>query len=721
MPTNNYSEFDVDQKMEIEAGLDEGLDVSVYAKKEFMAIQMRQIHLGMTEGLDVSEYARPEYDWFQMEEIRKGMNEGIDYKKYAMPSLDYQKMRQIRKGLQQGIDLSKFSKLDAGVLRQLRKAKLGKVEIIDYIKEGYNVEQLEEIRLALEKKLDIKPYLSKEFRGASIQEIYKGIENGVDPKIYATIEYGWQQMREIRLGLEHRVDVTRYINSLFSWQQMREIRLGLEDGIDVTSYCRFLYTATDMAKKRKKLSVGGTDGIVDGTAEVLKNKQFVVFISSDEMEARIEVKGEPKDTVSEQEIIDFLKEQGVTKGILETAISRIVNEKKYNTSIVIAQGKASEQGKDGWYEYFFKTTMDRTPRVLEDGTVDYQHIRWYETVEEGQKIACYHEAEYGTPGYTVTGKSLNVKKGKEQNVLSGKGFVLMPDNKTYIAAISGKIDLLDNNRIEIVKLCVLEEVTTTTGNVDFDGCVYVRGNVGNGSVIYATEDVIVNGFVEGAVIRCGGEILLRKGANGAGQGMIEAKKKVTGMFFESINVVSHGDIYANYTLNCNLNAEGSIIIEGSKGMIAGGMAQAVRSIKAFNVGNPANIRTELRLGVDEAVTYTLKTIEKKLKDVEKELVILGNAYMDFQRKYPPEIRNTMDVYLKIENAIYTKEMELDELNKKKQECETKIEDMAGARVIVKGTIHEGSVVVIDNIKWITRTAQDVVVKRSGNKVVAYSN
>ena len=43
-------EFTRDQIAEIEAGLKAGLDVSVYAKKEFLSIQMRQIRLGMQQG-----------------------------------------------------------------------------------------------------------------------------------------------------------------------------------------------------------------------------------------------------------------------------------------------------------------------------------------------------------------------------------------------------------------------------------------------------------------------------------------------------------------------------------------------------------------------------------------------------------------------------------------------------------------------------------------------
>ena len=713
-------DFDTGQLAEINAGREENLDISYYADTGYMAIQMHQIRLGLEAGLDVSVYARPEYDWFQMEEIRKGMLAGIDYTIYASPSLDYGRMRQLRKGLQHGIDLSRFSQLEPGLLRELRKALLSKVNIIDYIKEGYVVEQLEQIRAALEEGIDIKPYLTNEFRGPAIQEIRLGLKRGLDPSIYAKIEYGWQQMREIRLGLENRVDVTWYTNPLYSWQQMHEIRLGLEDSLDITSFRSLMYTAKDMKSMRENLLASELEESVSEKRELIQFRNFTVVLALDEMEAFLEIRGGKDDVITEDEILEILKDKGVTQGLLRTEIHQIAEQKIYNQKIQVAKGEHPVRGADGWYEYFFNTRPDRTPKILPDGSVDYQHIRWYELVEEGEKIVYYHPAEFGTPGYTVTGTVLPAKKGKEQSVLSGKGFVLMPDNKTYIAAISGKIEKKDTV-IEISRLCVLDEVNQATGNVDFDGCVYIKGNVGSGAFIHATEDVIINGSVESAYIQSGGEVLLRQGINGAGQGRIEAKKKVTAKFFESIQVISHGDIQANYCLNCTLYAENKIIINGTKGLIAGGTAQALKEIRTFHIGNRVGLNTELKLGVDSDMLKRQKKVQDKISEANKQLAILGQAYLDYQTKYPPEIRNTMEMYLKIENAIYTKELQLEKFHKKQQKLAATIQNMEGAKAVVAGNLFEGTTIFIDNIKWVSPGISGVTVRRSKNKIVAYSN
>ena len=149
--------FSPDQIDEIEIGLQKGLKVSHYAKKEFLAIQMHQIRLGLEQNLAVVKYAKPEYDWFQMEEIREGLKDGLDVSKYADPKLSYEIMRQIRKGLAQGIELPYKQGWSAGILREVRKAMLAKVNITKYIREGYKKEQLNEIRKAIENGINVDP------------------------------------------------------------------------------------------------------------------------------------------------------------------------------------------------------------------------------------------------------------------------------------------------------------------------------------------------------------------------------------------------------------------------------------------------------------------------------------------------------------------------------------------------------------------------------------
>lgn len=717
-------DFDAYQLEEIQLGLEAGLDVAVYARKEFFPVQMEQIRLGMLEKLPVEVYARTEYDWFQMEEIRKGLSAGIDVSSYAKPELSFETMRQLRKGLEEGLDLSAFVRLNTGVLRQFRKARRADVNITEFIKEGYDAEQLEQIRLALESGVDIKPYLIKEFRGDSIKEIRLGLENGVDVTQYDKIELNWQQMREIRLGLENQIDTSCYNNVLYAWQQMEEIRLGLEAGLDISSYKSLMYTASDMRRKRlEMLAAFENEFSAEKKAEpvtYLQLENIRIAVSADEMQAFLLLRYQENYNYQVDHIIDFLKQRGICSGIIEQNIKSLIENRNWDVSTLVARGTEPVNGKDGYYEYFFRTDLPKEPPVMPDGSVDYSQTEWFEMVVAGQKLAVYHPAEDGISGCTVTGKELPARRGREQSALSGKGFYVTPDERTYISKVTGKIDLA-GKWLFVSRVCVVNEVTLATGNISFDGCVYVKGNIGKGVVIDATEDIVIEGNVEGAVIRSGRKVLLKKGMMGAGVGSVEAKQDVVGQFFEAVSVRTGGNIVADYCLNCQLRAEGKIIMKGKNGLLAGGSIHATKGIETFHLGNRAALQTAVRVGMDEMMYQKQMELEQQMERSKKEMLIFQTAYMDFRQKYPPELRSTMDTFLKIEAAIYTKEVEMEEIRKAQEELEEREKELAGAAVVVKGILYEGTVIEIAKQKWVASDARNVMIKRTGNRIAVYAN
>ena len=712
--------FTLDQINEIQEGLEQGLDTSVYARKEFFAIQMRQIRLGQMEKLPVEIYASTDYDWFQMEEIRRGLQDGVDIKVYANPSISYDRMRQIRLGLKNGVNLAKYVRLEAGFLRELRKALLSKIYIVDYIQQGYDDEQLEQIRIALEKHLDIVPYLHKEFRGVSIHEICEGLEKGLDVSCYAKIEYSWRQMREIRLGMENRIDVSYYINPLYEWQQMQEIRLGLQNGIDISPYCTLMYTAAEMHKVRLTLEKNNfLPSISDEQTYFEKFENISVTVSGDEMEATIYVSDSSE--VTKEQIMNALQKSGVTRGILDGEINKLLKSKVRDTTIIVALGKPATEGAEGWYEYFFRTELDRKPKLLPDGSVDFSQIEWFEFVEAGQRIALYHDAEMGSEGYTITGRQLPARKGHEQSVLTGKGFSLLEDKRTYIANISGRIELKDNS-IDIDKTLKVDEVTLSTGNITFDGSVYVAGNVSAGTSVRATGDVVVNGFVESAFIESiEGSIFIKQGVNGNNTGSLKAAKDIDGRFFEACKVYAGNDIEAGYCLNCDLHSENKITVSGKGGRLAGGTTYAKIAIDMAYAGNRAGIATMIRLGVNDVITGMKSGMEAWIAEANKQLDILRNAYADFQKKYPPEVRNTMEMYLKIESAIFAKEKEVSELMQRRSNMESELDAVRNAHAVIHNTLYEGTTFVINGKRWEAKQARNVRVKRVGERVSVSGN
>lgn len=723
-------------------------------KKGFMDIQLHQIRLGLSEGLPVEIYARMEFDWFQMEEIRKGLKAGLDVSGYAKPEIPFEKMRQVRKGLQDGIDLMPFIHWNAGILKEFRLAKLKAIDLSKYIKKGFDAQQLGEIRKALEQGIELEPYIDTDYRAASIAEIRLGLENGVDVSVYAKKMYSWRKMRELRLGLENQLDVSKYSGTFYDWEQMREIRLGLKAGLDVESYCLLRYTAKEMYKKRRELllkthvngnafmkqmeeTVGNilssehslnVHHLQSGSARevmdepvlsdklVLEKEHLSLELRAGNMEAYLTI-GVPNGLVEREVLLDFLKEKKITVGIDEGVVEQVCKGEYGQAPILIAQGFIPLKGEDGWYEYFFRTDVQKRPKVLEDGSADYKDIEWFEVVKEGQKIAYYHEAKEGTDGYDVLGNVIKGRKGTEKRVLKGKGFRLEEDKKTYTALYNGMIRLEDEE-VSVVNHVELDEINMTTGNIFFDGSIHIRGNVSSGMVVKATGDIVIDGNVEMASIETEGSIMLRKGMNASGNGMVKAGKDVISRFFDATKVEAGGDIEVDKCLNGQLYAKG--IIKANR-ILAGGSACSESGFCLYNVGNHAGLKTVLKVQTNETARNDYHNILYNIKDVVRQLDVLSMTYHDLMEKHTAQERGEMEIFGKIEHAVYLKQKQLDKMKDLQKNLKEIIDKENLVSVEIRGTAYEGTVIEMGGSRWEAKDHYNITVKRQDTEISVYNN
>jgi uncharacterized protein (DUF342 family) len=644
------------------------------------------------------------------------MKAGVNVDLYASPDISFEKMRQVRKGLMAGMNLAPYLKLEAGIMRQIRKATLAGVNILKYINEGYDANQLAEIKESLVRGVDIGPYLSKNYRAASITQISKGLYRKLDVSLYAKEYYSWRQMRELRKGLENRIDVSLYNDKLYSWEQMREIRLGLEAGLDVSEYRLLRYTAGEMKRKRLAMLAGDLLDQDVPVEEQLRADDLMISFASNEMEAYVTVLI-PGKVITRKTLLRHLKESGIEKGIIDDVVDQLVEGRYGERPILIAQGQIPYKGEDGWYEYFFRTDLNRRPRIMKDGSVDYQNIEWFEMVHAGQKLAYYHEAKEGKEGYTVTGKPIPGRKGFEQRVLVGKGFKLEDDKKTYTAITDGMIQL-EGNELNISDHLEVDEVNLATGNVAFSGSVHIHGDVTTGTVVQAGGDLVVDGNVEGATIISNGSVILKKGMNAAGNGMINAEKDVVSRFFEAVTVVAKGNIEVDKCLNSELYAGGKIT---STRVIAGGIAQAEKGFRVHHVGNQAGKATSLKVLVNEEAWQQYKQIKNEIKEIAQEVQMLNKTYEDFKVKYPPEVRSEMEVFAKLEKAVYIKSKYLQKLLEKKKVLDETVKESNEAKIIINGRAHEGTTVEMSGCRWFAENQFNITLKKQEHHMEIISN
>lgn len=298
------------------------------------------------------------YDWFQEEELRLAKEAGIDTSSFDNPKISYLHMREIRIGFEEGMDLTKYLKMDAKSLREIRKAARNGIDLGKYVEEGYARSQLEEIAHALRKGIKIDSYITPEYRGKSIREIATGLEHGIDVSAYSKVEYSFAQMQEIRLGIEHHADFGQYLNPLYDAGQMREIRLGLEECIDVSEYTSFINTDKEMNRRRMELCAQNDYEIYKALKDSKQSakgenpENMIVTVSDDGMTATVTLMSQIG-VQNRKRIIEWLKRNRVTNGINEEILEKLVGGSLSPGDYIIAEGKKSERGKDGYYEYYF--------------------------------------------------------------------------------------------------------------------------------------------------------------------------------------------------------------------------------------------------------------------------------------------------------------------------------------------------------------------------------
>ena len=266
--------------------------------------------------------------------------------------------------------------------------------------------------------------------------------------------------------------------------------------------------------------------INDGSQE-----QVFVEISDDDMLAKITVVPPQRESdhfTNIDDVRNALKRRNVVYGVdegrmaeLSAKLNQLETSKNINEPVEmdIAFGTPTTNGEDARIEYLYKKTEETTqppiPEESEDGRIDYRAVHKIDNITKGTILARKNPPTKGMSGMTVTGKTLAAVDGKDIDVTMGKGVVASPENKDeWIADTDGQV-IIKENKISVLALYEIPgDVNLSTGNIDFIGTVIVRGDVKDGFKVYAGEDLIVNGVVEGAELKCNGKLSIAGGVSG---------------------------------------------------------------------------------------------------------------------------------------------------------------------------------------------------------------
>lgn len=441
------------------------------------------------------------------------------------------------------------------------------------------------------------------------------------------------------------------------------------------------------------------------------NEKYRLEISADYMSAtaRFYPPSETGTRLSLSEIINDLRFRNVVTGVqMQVLQDHFMSSDYYCMDLVVAKGKEPKHGVDDRIEYHFNTDVHAQPEEREDGTVDYYNLNMINHCRQGDVLAEIVRGGAGEPGMNILGKPIAPREQKRLTLKYGKNIQLSEDRMSIRSMVDGHVMLVDND-VFVSDVYEVENVDTSTGNIDYTGSIQINGNVSSNFVVNASGNVIINGVVEGAQITAGGNIVIARGMNGMAKGILKAGGNVISKFIENSTVEAGGYINTGSILHSNVNAGTEIVVTGKRGFITGGHVQAGSQITVKTLGAVMGASTIVEVGVDPKVKITYAQLQKEVVELVKVVKSQQAVITAFAEKRSKGARFSEDQLKYIRDTAQKLEQQKAELVEKNNEMQKLLEKFdlqSNACVIVKGEVHPGTTIIIGDLSTVIQKKHD---------------
>lgn len=431
------------------------------------------------------------------------------------------------------------------------------------------------------------------------------------------------------------------------------------------------------------------------------NETVKLRVTSDKMIAVIRFYPPSKNGryMTEEEIREELERSGITYGISDKIIRAYLKGRQFCRDIPIARGEAVIQGQNARIVYHFDTNPTAKPKLLEDGSVDFHELNMFSRVNQGDLLAELIPETQGTPGRNVYGKEILPAVVKPAILKYGKNIFISEDQTKIYSDVDGDVKLESDTVFVSNSYTVPADVDPSTGDIRYDGNVIVTGNVRAGFRVEASGDIEVNGVVEAATLIAGGNIVLKRGVQGASKGYLEAGNDIVTKFIESCTVKAGHTINTGSSLHSDLDAGEMIVISGKRGFVIGGSVSAGLRIEASVFGNKMNTATTLRVGVDPEVIERYKDLATVIKGKQTDLAKHNQTVEAYQKMVAEKRKVTSIQAVNVKQSVeMIKKLssEIEEMSEEYIQLKRAIEGNRGGKIVINHTIYPGVSISISN-------------------------
>lgn len=403
-----------------------------------------------------------------------------------------------------------------------------------------------------------------------------------------------------------------------------------------------------------------------------------------------------------KDIMAALSVKQISFGIDQQAIMDYLQNPVYCTDILIAKGTPVTEGKDAYIEYMFNTNPNSKPAYNEDGSVDFHNLDVISHVQKGQLLAKLHPEDKGKPGRDICGHEVSPKPVKPAFLAVGRNISLSEDRTEAISDVTGHVKLYNGQIFVSDVYEVPADVDNSTGDIEYNGNVLVKGSIRDGFQVNAKGDVIVEGVVEGALVMSGGQIVIKRGVNGMNKGVLQARGNIICKFIENAKVFSDGYVETGAIIHSDVSAKGDIVVANKKGFITGGVIRAGGRVEAMTIGSNMGAATRIEIGMDPDKKERFNLLQKEVTRINAEnaklIPVIKNYKAQVEKGIELDPKNK-EYYIKLKQMLIKNKQDLESNMEEFEDLKKLMENSQNAKVVVSKDIYPGVTVVCSDASY----------------------
>lgn len=478
---------------------------------------------------------------------------------------------------------------------------------------------------------------------------------------------------------------------------------------DVIEYMTMKDYACDLPSLKRAVAAAEKEEtvlVLEYSSRYVERECYKLTVTPDKMKAYAKfyaasVGGE---NMTAEEMLKDLELKGFQCGIKKDVIEKFFKNREYCENILIAEGRLPVQGKDAYIEYKFNMDKKAKPTLKEDGSVDFFNLNILNHCAKGDELAVLHLEEPGVPGENIYGEPLKPGDVKKTVLKYGNNIEVSEDKMILTSMVDGHVELVEGT-VFVSNVLEVENVDNSTGNIDYDGNVQINGNVCTNFTVRAQGDILVKGVVEGASLWAGGNIIIVRGMNGMGKGILQAEGNIVAKFLENATAEAKGYVSSESILHSRVMAGEEVNVDGRRGFITGGKVSATGCINVKTLGSEMGADTVVEVGADPRIKDRIEKLQKQIEEDLKMLESIQPILVSTKQKIAQGAKLTQDQLKYVQSLVMANKQKTEAVTAGKAELETlkkQVEDSNGTTVKVKGVVYPGTKICIGDVSMVVQ-------------------